>query len=83
MKKSTKISNDLFLSILPMTFLKTEKICFSNIMGQNLYNSNAKLTNSICLVENRYSIPPGVQVAKSNEKVLINEITNPPCRVNI
>ena len=66
-----------------MTFLKTEKICFSNIMGQNWYNYNAKLTNSIRFVENRYSIPPGVQVAKSNEKVLINEITNPPCRVNI
>ena len=34
-----------------MPFLKTEKICYSNIMGQN-----------------SYSIPPGIQVAKSIEK---------------
>ena len=34
-EKSTKSSNHLFFSTLPMAFLKTEKICYSDIMGQN------------------------------------------------
>ena len=33
-KKSTKSSNHLFFSTHPMTFLKNEKICYSDIMGQ-------------------------------------------------
>ena len=34
-KKSTKGSSHLFFLTLPMAFLKTEKICDSDIMGQN------------------------------------------------
>ena len=34
-KKNTKSSNHFFFSTLPMTFLKIEKICSSNIMDQN------------------------------------------------
>ena len=35
MKKSNKSSNQLFFSTFSATFLKTEKICSSDIMGQN------------------------------------------------
>ena len=52
-----------------MIFLKTEKICYSDIMGQNWYSYNAKFTNPNCLVKNSYNIPRGIQLAKSIEKI--------------
>ena len=51
-----------------MTFLKTEKICYSDIMGQNWYSYNANLRNPNFLVKNIYNIPLGIQLAKSIEK---------------
>ena len=68
MKKSTKSSNHLFFSTLLMTFLKTEKICYSDIMGQNWYSYNAKFTNPNCLVKNSYNILLGIHFAKGIEK---------------
>ena len=68
-KKSTKSFNHLFFSTFTMTFLKTEKICSSDIMGQNWYSYNAKFTNPNCLVKNSYSIRLGIQLAKSIEKI--------------
>ena len=51
-----------------MTFLKNEKICYSDIMGQTWYSYNAKIINPNCLVKNSYSIPLGIPLAKSIEK---------------
>ena len=44
-----------------MTFLKTEKICCSDIVGQKWYSYNAKFKNPNFLVKNIYSIAPGIQ----------------------
>ena len=86
-KKSTKSFNHLFFSTFPMTFLKTEKICSSDIMHQNWYSYNAKFTNPNCLVKNSYSIPLGIQLAKIIEKVWSannnNNKYSSPCRVYI
>ena len=51
-----------------MTFLKTEKICYSHIMDQNWYSYNAKFTDPTGLVKNTFSIPLGIQLAKSIEQ---------------
>ena len=68
MKKSNKSSNQLFFSTFSATFLKTEKICSSDIMGQNWYSYNAKFTNPNCLVKNSYNILLGIHFAKGIEK---------------
>ena len=50
-----------------MTFLKTEKIS-SDIVDQNWYSYNAKFADPNCLVKNSYSLPLGIQLAKTIEK---------------
>ena len=59
-----------------MTFSKTEKICYSDIMDQNWYSYNAKFTNPNCLVKNSYSILLGNQLAKIIEKFWIGDKWN-------
>ena len=51
-----------------MTFLKAVKICYYDIMDKNWYSHNTKYTNPNFLVKNIYSIPLGIQLAKSIEK---------------
>ena len=66
--KIAKSPNLLFFSTLPMTFSKTEKKWYFDIMDQNWYSYNAKFTDPYCLVKNSFSSPLGIHLARSIEK---------------